>query len=136
MRICYKCNYATSHALTVCPQCGQQQFRTTGQIRRLGWVLAVLGAFLIIFMTWISISIGSVILYSNYPGARSHFTGGPGMIMFIVGLFGIVLTFGIASFSAGIFQIKYGRRNKGLTTTIMVLGAMFMIVAGVVRVFV
>lgn len=58
------------------------------------------------------------------------------MIMFIVGLFGIVLTFGIASFSAGIFQIKYGRRNKGLTTTIMVLGAMFMIVAGVVRVFV
>jgi len=136
MRICYKCDYATTQPLKACPQCGQQQFRTASQIRTLGWVLAVIGAGLTIFMAWLSVVVGQVILLPNLPGTSTRFTGGPNMILFIVGVFGVVLAIGIASFSAGVFQIRNGRRNKGLVKVMLVLAAMFIIVAGIVRVFV
>src|SRR5438552_2412562 len=100
IRICYKCDYATSQPLKVCPQCGRQQFRTTDQIRMLGWVLAVIGAILTIFMAWLSVVVGQVILLPNLPGTSTRFTGGPNMILFIVGIFGVVLAIGIASLSA------------------------------------
>lgn len=136
MRLCYKCDYATTQPLKVCPQCGQQQFRTAGQIRTLGWVLAVIGAGLTIFMAWLSVVVGQVILLPNLPGTTARFTGGPSMVLFIVGIFGVVLAIGIASFLAGVFQIRNGRRNKSLVKVMLVLAAMFMIVGGIVRVFV
>ncbi|MEP7339868.1 MAG: hypothetical protein ABI977_19165 [Acidobacteriota bacterium] len=136
MRICYKCDYATTQPLKVCPQCGQQQFRTANQIRTLGWVLVVIGAALTIFMAWLSVVVGQAILLPNLPGTTARFTGGPNMVLFIAGIFGVVLAIGIASFSAGLFQIRNGRRNKSLVKVMLMLATMFVIVAGVVRVFV
>jgi len=135
-RICYRCDYATSQPLKVCPQCGQQQFRTPAQIRTLGWMLAVLGAFLTVFMSGLSLAVAKVILLPNLPGTTTRFTGGPNMVLFIIGIFGVVLAFGIASLSAGIFQIKNGRRNRNLTKIILVLAGVFVFVGTVVRVFV
>lgn len=136
MRICYRCDFATGQPLQVCPQCGQPQLRTSAQIRTLGWVLAVGGALLTIFMAWLSLIVGRIILQSDQPGATTRFTGGPEMVLFIICIFGVVLAFGMASFSAGIFQIKHGRRNKSLTKTVLVLGVVFLVVGVIVQAFV
>ena len=135
-RICYRCDYATSQPLKFCPQCGQQQFRTPAQIRTLGWLMAILGAFLTVFMAGLSLTVARIILLPNLPGTSARFTGGPNMVLFIIGIFGVVLAFGIASFSAGVFQIRNSRRNRNLTKIILVLAGVFMFAATIVRVFV
>lgn len=135
MRICYKCDYETNQSLKICPQCGQPQLRTASQIRTLGWVLAIIGALLAIFMAGLSLVVGRIILFPNLPGTSTRFTGGPEMVLFIIGIFGVVLAFGVASFFAGLYQIRNGRRNKHLTKMILILGGAFMFVGIVVRMF-
>ena len=136
IRICYRCDFETGQPLQVCPQCGQPQLRTPAQIRTFGRALTVIGALLTIFMAGFSLVVGQIMLNSNVPGATTRFTGGPEMELFICAIFGVVLAFGLASFSAGIFQIKHGRRNRKLTKIVLALGAMFLILAIIVGVFV
>lgn len=124
-RICYKCNYETDQPLNDCPRCGQQ-LKTAQQIRKLGWVLTVLGGFLIIFMTVITVIVGNLILQSGQPDAVARFKGEPGLIIFILAVFGSVLTFGLTSIAAGVWQIRYGRRNKYLVRIMLALAAVFM----------
>ncbi|MGH9765855.1 MAG: hypothetical protein ACREAB_00350 [Blastocatellia bacterium] len=129
-RICYKCDYETDQPLNDCPRCGQR-LRTAQQVRKLGWVLAAAGVFLTIFMIVITVIVGNAILQSDRPAAGARFTGGPGMMIFIFVVFGAVLTFGLTSFAAGVWQIKHGRRNRRLTKIILALAVVFL-AAGVI----
>lgn len=80
-------------------------------IRRLGWVLIGVGAFLVLFMGYIALVVGRIILHSNDPDATTRFTGGPGMILFTFAVFGVVIAFGLVSLLNGIWQVRYGKRN-------------------------
>jgi MFS family permease len=133
-RICYKCDYETNNPLGACPQCGHH-LRTTAQIKRLGMLMAALGAFLTLFMGGITVTVAQMVWHPFDPHATSNFTGGPGALLFIFGIFAVVMMFGLTSLAAGIFQIKHGRRNRKLVKTILVLAGVFVAVGCLVQIF-
>ena len=126
---CYKCNFETVELLPLCPQCGGR-LRTSTQVRRLGWVLAALGAFLTIFMGLITLVVAGIMSNSGGPASSSHYTGTPQQAELIFGLFGAVIAFGLTALTGGVWQIRYGKRNKklvfllfGLAVVLAILGA-------------
>lgn len=132
LRSCYRCNYETTEPLAKCPQCGQR-LRTATTVRWLGWLLIVLGSFLVIFMGGIAFMVTNMIAQSDEPDATSRFTGGPEMLLFMYGIFGFVILFGLVALAGGIWQVKYGKRNKKLAYLIFALGIIFVIIGWVVR---
>lgn len=58
---------------------------------------------------------------AGFAGARAQFTGTPEQAQLILGLFGMVIAFGLGSIASGLFQIKTGRRNKWLFILMVLL---------------
>ncbi len=56
---CYRCDFETGEPLSQCPHCGHP-LRSAKTVRRLGWVLVVLGGFLVIFMGVLSVVVGGL----------------------------------------------------------------------------
>lgn len=131
-RTCYKCDYETSQPQTDCPHCGQR-LRTARQVRVLGWVLLLTGTFLVGFMGTITVLVARIVAHSDEPGATTRFTGGTGIAVFMFGIFGLVLAFGLTSMFGGIWQIRYGKRNRKLTLVILVLAAGFLVLGTLVQ---
>ncbi len=131
-RSCYRCGYGTTEVLDKCPQCGQR-LRTATTVRRLGWVLVIIGGALVAFMGYIAYVVTGIIAHSDVPGATSRFTGGPEMLLFMYGIFGFVILFGLVAMAGGIWQVKYGKRNKKLAYLIFGLGSIFLLIGWVVR---
>lgn len=75
-------------------------------------------------MSVLGIYLGSIIAHSGEPGGTTRFTGGPQDVALIVAVFGLVISFGLASMAGGLWQIIYGKPNR------LVMVAMFL-VAGI-----
>lgn len=131
--ICYKCDCETLKATTICPDCGHP-LRTPEQIRRLGWVLAVIGSGLTVFIGGLTVVIAGIIWQPLNSHATTRFTGGPEAALLIFGILGVVMLFGITSLFAGIWQIRHGRRNKHLTSTVLTLAVVLVLLGTVVRI--
>jgi len=114
---CMKCNFETTEAFTHCPQCGGLMFGSK-RVRILGWLLVVIGAFLVIMMATVT-----VFLAADF----SHFTRTAIQAVFMFFLFAVVIAFGLLALVAGAWQIKYGKRNK----TIMFIGLGVAILLGI-----
>jgi hypothetical protein len=133
LRSCYRCFYETGAAVAQCPRCGGRM-RTAGQVRRLGWVQIVLGLFIVGFMGAITAFVAPLILNAGEPSATgSRFNGTPEQALLILGLFGIVILFGLVAMLNGVWQIKYGRRNKWLFIVVMTLAGLLVLLGWVVR---
>lgn len=131
--VCYKCDYETDALLTDCPECGRR-LRTVGQIKVLGWVLLLLGTFLVLFMGVITFVVAGIISRTGAPGSTTSFNGGPKEMLMIFGIFGLVLTFGLTSMVAGFWQVKYGRRNKRLVVVMLGIAVALAVVGELVQV--
>jgi len=119
-RACYHCDYGVADAsLKKCPQCGKGRVLTRAQVRALGWVLLVIGAFLVLFMGGITVLVAGIIANANAPGATTRFEGDSKQMAIMFGLFGLVIAFGLASVAGGVEQIRHGRRNKSLVKVVM-----------------
>ncbi len=132
-RICYRCDYETQNPLGACPQCGHP-LRTPTQIKRLGMIMAAAGGFLILFMGGIAVTVAGMVWHPFNPRASSQFTGGPGDLLFIFGIFATVMIFGGCALAAGVFQIKHGRRNPRLTRYAFVLAGILVATGMLVRI--
>jgi len=102
-------------------------------IRRLGWVLICIGAFLTLFMTGLTVLVGNIVFNPGDSKTSTHFTGTPQDMIFMFGIFGLVLVFGVAGIAAGIYQVKYGKRNMKLTMVVLGLGLLFIAIGMAVR---
>ena len=127
LRKCYKCGYETTEVVRQCPKCGRRVL-STKQVRRLGWLQLLLGLFLSAFMGTIALSLAPIMLH---PGRG--FTGTPQQALLILGLFGLVIVFGLSSIANGLWQIITGRRNKWILYLSFVLFALLLFVAWSVR---
>ena len=125
---CPKCSFETTETLARCPSCGSR-LQSAKKVRTLGWLLVVLGTFLVLFMGTLGIYLGSIISNSDEPGATTRFTGGPQDVMFIVVIFGLVISFGLASIGGGIWQIKYGKPNRKLLVAIFLVAGILFVIA-------
>jgi hypothetical protein len=110
-RTCYACGFETTEPLKVCAACGYR-LRTAGAVRRLGWVLVVMGGFLAAIGVALSLVVGRIIYQTGRPGATTTFTGGPEEVALIYGVFGFLVALGAAVVFGGAWQIRYGRPNR------------------------
>lgn len=132
-RVCYKCDYETDRVLTDCPQCGQR-LRTASTVKVLGWVLLLLGAFLVLFMGVITVVVAGIISQTGKPGSTQSFDGGPKEMLMIFGIFGLVIAFGFTSMVAGFWQIWYGRRAKHLVKIMLGIAVALLVIGELVQV--
>ncbi|HJR08614.1 MAG TPA: hypothetical protein VJ842_15245 [Pyrinomonadaceae bacterium] len=117
---CYSCGHVTNEDVGKCPKCGRR-LRTAKQVRRLGWLQLAIGVFLIGLMGTITYNLAPALLQAGESVDGSRFTGTPQQAQLILGLFGMVLVFGVGSVASGLWQIKTGRRNKWLFIVMLVL---------------
>ena len=129
---CPKCSFETSEALPRCPSCGSR-LQSAKKVRILGGLLLVIGTFLVLFMSVLGVYLGSIISNSNDPGATTRFTGGPQDVMFIVVIFGLVISFGLASIAGGIWQIIYGKPNRKIIVGVFVIAGILFVIARAVK---
>src|SRR5215471_242814 len=108
---CPKCDFEIAGPPADCPQCGRRTVSSI-RIRRLGWFSLILGSFLTIFMSGLSVLIGSLIYQANHPGSTTRVNITSEQITAMYGLFGVIIAIGLTSIFAGIWQIKHGKRNK------------------------
>ena len=120
---CPKCSFETEETLARCPSCGSR-LQSATKVRILGWFLLLIGTGLVLFMGALGIYLWSIIAQSGEPGGTIRFTGGPQEIALIAAVFGLVISFGLASMAGGLWQIIYGKPNR------KVMVAMFL-VAGI-----
>ena len=124
---CSKCSYASSENVTRCPECGSWMPRAQG-VRRRGYVLIVLGFLLVAMMGTITFLTAPTML-SRRASSGAGFTGTPEQAFLILGLFGILIVFGITCIGSGLWQIVTGRRSIWIVVIILGL-AFLLIVAG------
>jgi hypothetical protein len=99
----------------------------------MGWVLVILGTFLVIFMGGLGIYLGGVIARAGQPGNSDRFTGGPQDVLFIAAVFGLVILFGLLSMANGGWQIWRGKTNKTLRVIMFVVAGVLFVVGSMVR---
>lgn len=131
-KVCPKCGQFTETVDTKCRRCGKT-LQTVKAVKIMGAMLLLIGAALLVSMSWLSVWMYNVISQSGQPGAQTEFTGSPQMILFIVFIFGLVMTFGLFATLQGIRQIIYGKRSKLLTIIILVLGGIFMLIGLIIE---
>ena len=129
---CPKCSFETSEALPKCPSCGSR-LQSAKKVRILGGLLVVIGTILVLFMTGLGVYLGSIISNSNDPGATTRFTGGPQDVMFIVVIFGLVISFGLASIGGGIWQLIYGKPNRKIMVAVFVIAGILFVISRAIK---
>ena len=124
---CPKCSFETSEVLAKCPDCGSR-LQSARKVRILGWLLLLIGTALVLFMGTLGIYLGQIITQSDGSASTTRFTGGPNDVALIVAVFGLVISFGLASIVGGVWQIKYGKPNRKLMVAMfLVAGILFVI---------
>jgi hypothetical protein len=96
-----------------------------------GWIQLLLGLFLVGFMGLITLNLAPSMLRAGETvgGGGSRFTGTPEQGLLILGLFGLVITFGLGSAAAGLWQIATGRRNNWIFGLMLGLFVILMLAA-------
>jgi len=95
----------------------------------------VIGTGLVIFMGVLGIMLGRIIVESDNPGATTKFTGGPETLWLIVAVFGLVISFGLASMVGGVWQIWYGKPNKKLMVVMFVVAGLLIVIGKAIKWF-
>ena len=129
---CPKCSFETSESLKKCPSCGSR-LQSARKVRILGWVLLVLGTLVVVFMGTLGFYLSRIIAQTGEPGATTRFTGGPEDVAFIVAVFGLVISFGLASMAGGIWQIKYGKPNRILMVAMFLVAGILFVIARAIK---
>jgi uncharacterized paraquat-inducible protein A len=109
-RECFKCSYRGVIGQTTCPNCGKNLY-TSENIKSRGIFLIGVGSFLCIFMG----AIAALVISFLAEAARNPTNTkrmDPFMLLFIYGIFGIVIVFGANAVATGIWQVIVGRRNR------------------------
>ncbi len=130
--VCYKCDFETAMQMEKCPRCGHKLI-TAGRVKVLGWVLLLLGLFLVAFMGVITIIVAGIIMNAGRPGSTTSFTGGTKELVLIFGIFGLVIAFGLASIVAGLMQARSGRRSKILVKVMLGIVFLLAVVGGLIQ---
>jgi uncharacterized membrane protein YedE/YeeE len=94
-------------------------------VRRRGWVLILLGFLLVAMMGTITFMVAPTMLSSG-TSAGAGFTGTPEQAVLILGLFGLVIVFGLTCIGSGLWQIVTGRRS--IWIVVLILGLTFLLV--------
>jgi hypothetical protein len=107
---CISCGYKTFKYRSHCPQCGAGM-QSRRWSRRLGAILLACGLFITCFMGAI-IYFTAPLLLQPSVSSSTHFSGTLQQGFFILGIFGVVASFGVTAMLYGVWQIQTGQRSK------------------------
>lgn len=91
---CYKCGYIRATSDQSCADCGKA-LESVSRIKITGVIQIIFGSILLIFMGWLAFWI----LNSN---SYNHFNGGANDVLFIVFIFGLIVSISLGVMSAGL----------------------------------
>jgi len=132
-RSCFGCGLLTAEPADKCPRCGRPLL-TTKRVRVLGWVQFAMGLFLVGLMGAITYNVAPMMLQPGVETAGgSRFTGTAGQALVILGLFGLVIIFGLTSMVSGLYQVKTGRRNKMIFVFMLAVFGVLMVAAWLIQ---
>jgi len=84
-------------------------------------------------MATITIALAPMMLSPGQNTGGARFTGTPEQGMMILGLFGIVIVFGLAAIAGGVFQMITGRRSIVIMVIVLGLAALLWVLGSGVR---
>ena len=116
------CAYTVEGDLEVCPRCGGPM-RPVRESRARGWVLLLLGLFLILFTGAITWNLAPSLMNPGADVDGGRFSGTPEQARMILTLFAALIAFGFASAANGAFQIATGRQSKIFTALGLLIAA-------------
>jgi len=120
------CAVALEGKVPACPKCGGPM-RQVGESPVRGWILVVLGAFLILFMGAITLMLAPTMLNPGETIDGSSFTGTAEQARMALLLFGAVILFGFVAFANGIYMLRTKRQSKGFVVATLVLAAVLLV---------
>jgi magnesium-transporting ATPase (P-type) len=126
------CNNRVPGKVDKCPKCGRKM-RSGGFIRGLGWVLLLIGLFLVGLMGTITVNVGWGMLHPGETVQGSTFTGTAEQGKLFLTLFGLVIIFGLGSIFNGLYQIITGQRNRIVLFVMLGLAAVLFLYAYVLN---
>ena len=124
----FTCRETAEGIVEKCPKCGTKM-RTPKRVQVLGWVLLLLGLFLVGLMGTVTINMAPALLHPYSPD--SNFTGTAEQAQMILRLFAAVIAFGIATMVNGAYQIVTGRQSVWIKAASLGLALVLFAVAWV-----
>jgi magnesium-transporting ATPase (P-type) len=127
----WTCGHIEPGTVATCPRCGRKT-RSSTTVRRLGWMLVVIGLFLIGLMGWITVALYPTMSHpgETLPDGRS-FTGTADQAKVMFEIFALVIAFGVLASANGAFQINRGRRSGAFTIAMVLFAIVLFIFARV-----
>ena len=101
--------------------------------RTRGWVLLGLGLFLVLFMGAIAWSLWPMMMNAGVETGGSTYRGTPEQTQLFLGIFALVIGFGLICTANGAFMIATGRRSRALTAILLVIFAILMAIGWAIR---
>ncbi len=124
----FACRLTVEGQVATCPNCGTRM-RTPGTVRKLGWVLLVLGMFLVGMMGIVTLNTAGIMSHPGDEIGGSSFTGDAAQGRMILTLFGAVIVFGLGTMASGIYQIRTGQRSRVIVIGTLLMAAALGVVA-------
>jgi hypothetical protein len=123
------CGIVVQGKAEACPKCGGPM-RRIGEAKWRGWVLLVLGLFLMLFMGVIAFNLlPSLLAPGKDMGGGARFSGDADQAQMVLGLFGAIILFGFVTAANGAYWIATGRRSKTFTVLTLALAAGLALIA-------
>jgi len=113
--------------VATCPKCGGPM-RRVGESPVRGWILVILGAFLILFMGAIALILAPTMLDPGETIDGSSFTGTAEEARTALLLFGAVILFGFVAFANGVYMLKTRTQSKGFVIATLALAAIMLVI--------
>ncbi|MDQ4087822.1 MAG: hypothetical protein M3177_07425 [Pseudomonadota bacterium] len=122
-----RCAYTVEGTLSACPKCGGPM-RAVRESRVRGWAMLLLGLVLVLMTGAITWNMAPTLLQPGKEVDGGTFTGTSEQAKKILGLFAVLIGFGLASITNGMFQIATGRQSKLFTVLGLALAGLLLVI--------
>jgi uncharacterized paraquat-inducible protein A len=125
---CSSCGYKTYALRSHCPKCGSA-LQSRRWSRRFGFALALCGLFVTGLIGYVLYRVAPLLLNPGQSTNGTSFSGTATQGRVILGIMGLVLTFGLIVLFYGLWQVSTGRRNRRVIAFVIFLFAVVCLLA-------